>query len=344
MKMFRVLAAILVLLFVISIGTAVVLAFFLNSSPFPESEEQVVFPVEEGASFNIIAGDLESAHLIRSGLFLKIFNKITGSGILIKKGSYNISRNLTTLQIVRQLEEGKQKLLAVVIPEGITSSRMDEIFAQAGVTAPGEFKAAVSNGAYLSRYGIESDTLEGFLFPDTYSFQQNYPAEKVASHMIDVFFHKLEKVYPDYSMLTGEQIYEKIVLSSIIEREYRVPEEASKMASVFYNRIEHGWPLQSCATIVYVITEEQNRPHPDRILFTDLEIESEFNTYANRGLPPAPISNPGVVALNAVFNPARTDYMFFVVDDIDKGTHIFTKSLSDHNKARADYISNFRSK
>nr|WP_246433837.1 endolytic transglycosylase MltG [Spirochaeta isovalerica] len=337
-------AATFVLLFVIAAGTAVVLAFYLNSSPDPESDESVVFSVDEGASFNTIVSNLENAGLVRSGLFLKIYNKVTGSGILIKKGSYNIAESLTSLEIIGQLEEGKQKLLAVVIPEGVTSGRMDEIFARAGVTGSGEFRAAVSDGTYLEKYGIESETLEGFLFPDTYSFQKDYPAEKVAEHMVNVFFDKLEEVYPDYAMLTGEQIYEKVILSSIIEREYRVPEEAPKMASVFYNRIDQGWPLQSCATIVYIITEEQNRPHPERILFTDLEIDSKFNTYENRGLPPAPISNPGGVALNAVFNPAQTDYMFFVVDDIEKGTHIFTKSLSDHNKARADYISNFRSK
>lgn len=344
MKFLRIFAAVVVLVFVMVVGMAVVLAFYLNSSPAPDSGEAVVFPVEEGASFNMIASDLETAGLIRSGLFLKIYNKITGSGILIKKGSYNINKNLSTLRIVEQLEEGKQKLLAVAIPEGVTSKRMDEIFSQAGVIGAGEFKAAVSDGAYLQKYGIESPTLEGFLFPDTYSFQKDYPAEKVAAYMVDVFFSKLAEVYPDYTMLTGRQIYQKVILSSIIEREYRVPEEAPQMASVFYNRIDQGWPLQSCATIVYVITEEQKRPHPERILFSDLEIDSEFNTYANTGLPPAPISNPGIVALNAVFNPAQTDYMFFVVENLEKGTHVFTKSLSDHNRARADYISNFRSK
>lgn len=344
MRFLRIVFTILILLAVMAAGTAAVLGFYLNTSTDKLSMEVLVFPVVEGATFNSIADDLQDSGLIRSALFLKIYNKIRGSVILIKKGSYNIEKKQTTLEIVRQLEDGKQKLLPVVIPEGVTISRIDAILSEAEITAYGEFSAAARDGSYLEKFGIKADTLEGFLFPDTYSFQKNYPAGKVAHHMVDVFFEKLAVIYPDYSMLTGSQIYDKIILSSIIEKEYRIPEEAPKMASVFYNRLDQSWPLQSCATIVYIITEEQKRPHPERILFSDLEISSEFNTYQNKGLPPAPISNPGSVALMAVFNPAQTDYMFFVVKDAALGTHIFSRSLADHNQARADYISNFRSK
>lgn len=344
MKVLRIAAVVTGLLLVMAIGTAGVLAFYLNSSMVSQPEGESVFSVEEGATFNQIADDLQDSGLIRSALFLKIYNKVTGSRILIKKGSYNILKDQSTLEITAQLAEGKQKLLSVVIPEGVTITGIDSILSAAGVTDKGAIIKAASDGTVLEQYGIYRDSLQGFLFPDTYSFQKNYPAEKVVNLMVEVFFEKLKDVYPEYQMLTGEQLYQKVILSSIIEKEYRVPEEAAKMASVFYNRIDQGWPLQSCATIVYVLTEEQGRPHPDRILFSDLEIESEFNTYLNRGLPPAPISNPGVVALDAVFNPAQTGYMFFVVDDLGKGTHIFTKNLSDHNKARADYIKNFRSK
>lgn len=344
MKSIRILAVTFFLLIIVSAGTLVVLSYYLNNSTDEMSEEVVVFPVEKGSSFNGIASDLEGAGLIRSALFLKVYNKITGSDNLIKTGLYNIDKNLTSLEIINQLVEGKQKLLSVVIPEGITTRQIASIFENAGVTDGASFVSAAGDGSLLSSYGIHADSLEGFLFPDTYSFQQNFPAEKVIEHMVSVFFSKLETVYPDYAMLTNRQIYEKLILSSIIEKEYRVPEEASKIASVFYNRIDQGWPLQSCATIVYVLTEEQLKEHPDRILFSDLEIDSEFNTYQNKGLPPAPISNPGVVALDAVFNPAQTDYMFFVVKDISRGTHTFTKRLSDHNQARADYINNFRSK
>ncbi|MDA3811430.1 MAG: endolytic transglycosylase MltG [Spirochaetaceae bacterium] len=344
MKSIRIIAMTIFLLLIISLGTIVALAYYLNGSVNDLSGQSIVFEVEKGASFNSIADDLERVELIRSSLFLKIYNKITGSKILIKTGSYNIDKKLTSLKIINQLEEGKQKLLPVVIPEGITIRKIGDIFEEAGVVDAESFIKAANDGSYLKKYNIEAQTLEGFLFPDTYSFQLNFPADSVVEYMVDVFFSKLKNVYPDFSMLTSEQIYNKVVLSSIIEKEYRVAEEASKMASVFYNRLDQGWPLQSCATVVYVITEEQMKKHPERILYSDLEIESKFNTYKNYGLPPSPISNPGVVALDAVFNPAQTDYMFFVVNDINKGTHLFSNSYKDHEQARQDYISSFRSK
>jgi len=344
MKSIKIIAVTIFLLVIISSGTLVVLAYYLNGSNAEFSDQTVVFEVYKGASLNSIAEDLEEAGLIKSALFIKVYNKIKGSTILIKMGSYNIDKNLTTLEIVNQLVEGKQKLLSVSIPEGITIRKIGNILSEAGITSSEKFIEAAADGSYLKKYEIEAYSLEGFLFPDTYSFQLDFPAENVVHHMVDVFFVKLAEVYPDYKMLTSKQIYNKVVLSSIIEKEYRVAEEAPKMASVFYNRLDQGWPLQSCATVVYVITEKQMKKHPERVLYSDLEIDSEFNTYKYQGLTPAPISNPGVVALDAVFNPAQTDYMFFVVNDVNKGTHLFSKSYSDHEQAAQDYISNFRSK
>ena len=344
MKNIRIIALTIFLLIIVAAISIVALSVFLNGSTDEYSEEVLVFDVREGSSFNSITEDLEESGLIKSALFIKAFNKISGSSYVIKTGSYNIDKRLSALQIVKQLVEGKQKLLSVVIPEGITIRKIGNILDEAGISDAEEFIEAARDGSYLKKYNIEAGSLEGFLFPDTYSFQQDFPADSVVQHMVDIFFDKLYEVYPDYKMLTSEQIYNKIILSSIIEKEYRVDEEAPVMASVFYNRIDQGWPLQSCATIVYVITEEQMKDHPDRILFSDLEINSVFNTYSNSGLPPAPIANPGIVALDAVFNPAQTEYMFFVVNDLEAGTHLFSKSLGDHNKARADYISNFRSK
>jgi peptidoglycan lytic transglycosylase G len=344
MKSIRVIAITIFLLIIISAGTLLALAYYLNSSTDELSDEIVVFQVDKGASFNGIASDLEGAQLIRSSMFLKVFNKVTGSNRLIKTGSYNIDKNLTALKIVNQLVEGKQKLVPVVVPEGLTIRKIAVILAEAGIVDEDDFIKAARDGSYLSEFGIDAATLEGFLFPDTYSFQQNFPAEKITRHMVDVFFTKLKSVYPDYKMLTNKQIYEKIVLSSIIEKEYRVPEEASKMASVYYNRLDQGWNLGSCPTIVYIIEEEQLKDHPERLTYADLEISSQFNTYQNQGLPPSPISNPGIVALDAVFNPAQTDYMFFVVKDLNKGSHEFTKNLSDHVRAKQDYLNNFRSK
>ena len=156
--------------------------------------------------------------------------------------------------------------------------------------------------------------------------------------MIDTFFEKLEGIDPGYTELTAEQLYEKIILASIIEREYRVAEEAPMIASVFYNRLESEMALGSCATIEFIITEELEKPHPNYLTYQDLEIESEYNTYIHQGLPPAPISNPGIAALEAVFNPADTDFLYFLLQDTESGKHYFSRTYSEHNKAKLLYL------
>ena len=192
----------------------------------------------------------------------------------------------------------------------------------------------------LSGYPIPKgiDSLEGFLFPDTYLFQRNFPAEKVVAHMIDTFFDNLREIAPGYTELSAEELYRKIIIASIVEREYRASDEAKKIASVFYNRLERGMRLQSCATVVYVLTEKQEKEHPKKLTYEDLEVESDFNTYTRGGLPPSPIANPGAVALEATFHPADTDYLYFLLQDPEDGRHTFSKTLSEHNEAYRLYI------
>ena len=255
MKKIGIIIVIILLLIIFSFIAIAGAGYYLNKSNSELPDESVIFIVNEGSSFNLIADKLEDEDLIRSALFLKVFNRIPGFSFLVKRGTYSIEKNLTSLEIVKQLVDGKQKLIKVVIPEGLTVRKIARILSESGIADSEEFIKAGEDGSYLENYNIEAPGLEGFLFPDTYSFQKDFPASKIARHMVDVFFKKLDIVYPDYKMLTSSQIYNKVVLSSIIEKEYRVPEKASRIASIFYKRIDQGWPLQSSATIVYVITE-----------------------------------------------------------------------------------------
>ncbi|MCF0242006.1 MAG: endolytic transglycosylase MltG, partial [Treponema sp.] len=121
-----------------------------------------------------------------------------------------------------------------------------------------------------------------------------------------------------------------VILASIVEKEYRVPEEAPLIASVFKNRMKQNIGLYSCATIVYILTEIQGNSHPSRILIEDTKIDSPYNTYKWAGLPPGPISNPGITALNAVINTPKTNYYFFQIKDAGKGSHVFTTTFDEH--------------
>jgi UPF0755 protein len=155
--------------------------------------------------------------------------------------------------------------------------------------------------------------------------------------MADELFSRIEEMTDDTPPSPAE-LYEKVIIASIVEREYRVTEEAALMAGVFYNRLEIDMPLQSCATVEYVITEIQGKPHPKVIFTRDTEIEDPYNTYINNGLPPGPIAAPGAVALDAALHPASSEYLYFRLVDSAVGRHYFSKTFDDHIKAGQFYI------
>jgi UPF0755 protein len=179
------------------------------------------------------------------------------------------------------------------------------------------------------------------LFPDTYFFSQTVTAEKIIGTMVETFFRKLGEIVPDYRTLDKRSLHSKVIMASIIEREYRIEEEAPVIASVFYNRYRRNIGLESCATIEYIVTELQGQPHPQYITLEMKEIDSPYNTYKWSGLPPGPVSNPGLVALKAAFYPAHTDY--FCVKNPATGEHYFSQDLEEHNEAKWYYLKKYGS-
>lgn len=337
-------AAVLLLLLVLAAAGGLSFIHLYNRPSEGIPGEGAVFHVEEGQSVAEVAGRLESRGLIRSKYILVGLAKHRGTGALIKSGYYRIERGMSTADIHDLLVRGAQTLHKVTVPEGLTANKIAARFEENGICSADDFlEAAASTETYTegeNRFPIppEAESLQGFLYPDTYLFQREYPAEKVVGHMVEMFFDKLKEIVPDYRELPVQEIYRKVILASIVEREYRAEDEADKIASVFYNRIDRGMRLQSCATVVYVLTRERGEEHPEKLTFDDLEVKSEFNTYTNSGLPPAPISNPGEVALRAAFEPAETDYLYFLVQDPEDGRHTFSRTLSEHNKAYQLYI------
>ncbi len=298
----------------------------LNSPP-DGMPDQTVFKVNNGDSAGDIAVNLVNQGLIRNSDFFRLYSRFNQTSGMIKTGLYSIEKDKTTAEIVNMLVKGEQELFKVTITEGLTSTAIAEILEKNGICDSSEF----------INY-VKENNFEGFLYPDTYYFPKEYPAEKVAEYMKESFISVLEEIYPPYSDFNEDELYQKIIVASIVEREYRRAEEAPYIASVFYNRIEKNMYLGSCATVVYVITEIQGKPHPDKIYYQDLDIESPFNTYIHRGLPPGPICNPGKTALNAAFNPEHTDYLYFLLEDPQAGKHVFSKTLDEHNRSYELYI------
>ncbi len=325
-KIFR-----LFLILIIAAAVFIAAAFLILNREVSSHDTDIMYTVNKGMTLNDVADDLYSLDIIRSSLFLKLYGRITGSQALIKSGTFIVRRNMTTVRVLRTLIEGQQVTFRITIPEGYTLSKIAEILHMQKITDKSEFLEMAHNRSLLDELNIPGDSAEGYLYPDTYQFPAAYPADKVIRYMVSNLYSVLDRVYPAYTELTSSGLYDKIKLASIIEREYRIPSEAPLMSSVFYNRLRQNHKLESCATVVYVMTELKGMDNPNgAITIDDTLIPSPYNTYRNIGLPPGPISNPGEVALNAAFFPEDSDYMFFRVVDPESGRHQFTKTYSEH--------------
>lgn len=290
-----------------------------------------LFTVKRGASVREITRDLKAQGFVRFEypvyLYFRLCNKP------IKAGTYKISPAMSGYAVCSLLQEGKQELIKVTVPEGLTITKTAALLEEQGIVDRGAFLDAAKNESILHRYGIPASSAEGFLYPDTYFFSYGESAERIVITMLDNFFSKAHAI-PHFPREAAEQ-YRTVILASIIEREYRVPEEAAKIAGVFLTRLNIGMPLQSCATIEYILTEVQHKAHPARLFNKDLNIEHPYNTYKHQNLPPGPIANPGMTALHAACNPEKNGYLYFRLKDGATGAHVFTKTLEEHAKAGA---------
>jgi UPF0755 protein len=295
------------------------------------------FTVNAGESYISVVMRLENRGLVPSALALQLYGRVTGSDTAVQKGSYIIPENLSPVEVMEYLSSGHQSLIRVTIPEGRTLGQVARILDGSGIVGEEDFLRVSRDTEFVRSLGIAGDTAEGYIYPETYYFAEDFPAEKVVAHMVNTFFAALGDIFPDYASLSARELHETVILASIVEREYMADHEAPLIASVFNNRLERGMRLESCATVVYVMTEIEGLDHPTRLFFSDLNRPSEFNTYVNRGLPPAPISGVGAIALNAAFYPADSDYLFFVLQSPQASEHVFSESYEDHLSASEVY-------
>jgi UPF0755 protein len=308
-----------------------------NSGMRLEEDGALIFEVRNGESAQSVGSRLQNAGIIRNRYFWNLLFRLDGE--FLKTGTYRIELPASQMQIRSILTTGDQLLIRVTIPEGFTLGRTARLLEEAGICKADDFLTAASSRVILDAYNIPGASMEGYLYPDTYLFPLAYPAQRVVATMADNFFLRLQEIDTELSVslaaMSAEELNRRIILASIVEREYRVPDEAPVMAGVFNNRLRIGMALQSCATVEYVITEILGLPHPAVLLYRDLEIRSPFNTYLNRGLPPGPISAPGKIALKAAFEPATTSYLYFRLIDVSTGRHYFSRTLDEHIRAAA---------
>jgi len=285
-----------------------------------------LFEVRAGDSLAGVARALEDRGLIRSALALRGLARVHSFDTKLKVGEYELSPDLSTLEIVQILAEGRVRTHAVVIPEGIRAVEIADRLAQEGLADREEFLRVVFDPEAPKRFSVEGPTLEGYLFPDTYRFSKGLSASKIAEAMVDEF----REVYRSIRASAPKRdlsMRELVTLASIVEKETGVPEERPLIAAVFLNRMQRGMRLETDPTVIYGIADfdgNLRRIHLD-------DAENPYNTYQIPGLPPGPIASPGRAALRAVLEPAESPFLFFV--SRNDGTHIFSKTYRDHSRA-----------
>jgi UPF0755 protein len=334
-KFLAVLTGVVLLLLAAALGVVI----YLNSPPageIPAAGEAVLFEVREGESAASVGKRLEEEGLIRNRWFWYLLARIDREHI--KTGAYRLELPLSQMSLRSILVSGRQLLIRVTIPEGVTLKKTARILEEAEICPAGEFLAAAALPETREANRVPGPTMEGYLYPDTYYFPKAYPAAKVVAVMADTFWYRLAELDPSFPSLGPEELFRRVIIASIVEREYRVDEEAALMAGVFLNRLEIGMALQSCATVEYIITEIQGKPHPEVLYTRDTEIRDPYNTYIRPGLPPGPISAPGTTALWAAFFPEKSDYLYFRLVDGNAGRHYFSRTLDDHIKAGRLYV------
>lgn len=272
-----------------------------------------------------IAAKLKDRGIINDTKAFLFWTRIFGYDKKIKSGRYQFASRTNIFNIIKALNRGGEDKVLATIPEGYRIKEIAKLLAAEGICAEKEFIKACGDITMLRTLNIDNPIVEGFLFPDSYDFPIPSDPKEIVKRMVKRFW----QVYQDIqkSKLTQSVILRSIdsivTIASLIEKEAKLENERPIIASVFYNRMKYNMPLQSCATVEYVLPN-----HKEQLSIEDTKINSPYNTYIHRGLPPTPICNPGRASLVAAMNPAQTKYLYFAVEN--NRSHYFSKSFTEH--------------
>jgi len=232
---------------------------------------------------------------------------------------------MAPIKILNILTKGIVITHSITIPEGFTIKQIAQLLDQNGITNGDEFLRLAKEPEIVKRYGISAPSLEGYLYPDTYKFASHLPPWRIIHTMV-MRFKQVTSPLRERARQKGMKFEDVITLASIVEKETALDSERPIIASVFLNRLKRGIRLESDPTTIYGIENFDGN-----LKKSDLTRRTPYNTYVIKGLPPGPISNPGLKSIEAVLNPADTDYLYFVSKN--DGSHYFSRTLQEHNRA-----------
>ncbi|WP_379136163.1 endolytic transglycosylase MltG [Paenibacillus sp. sgz500958] len=306
--------------------------------PVEPAGPAVTFTIEKGMGSSEIADLLENNGIIRNSLFFKGYLKWTKEGAQFKAGTYNAKPGDTYDNLISRLNAGdvvKKEMVTFTVPEGFTAQQVVVKLAEAWNVDSSLFLKLVDSGEGLKEseiLGIPKDQelrhrLEGYLFPETYEVVKESTPAEVVEVMLEQLQKKLDAI-PDWQQKLKERgltLHELLTVASLVEREVVVDSERPLVAGVIYNRLEKGQKLEIDATVQYLLDKQK-----DRLLNKDLEVVSPYNTYKTEGLPPGPICNPGIAAIEAALSPKKSDYFFYVTKKDGSQGHLFAKTYKEH--------------
>ncbi|GMA99168.1 aminodeoxychorismate lyase [Pelosinus sp. IPA-1] len=291
--------------------------------------EKAVIVVKTGMAANEIGELLYQQGIIKSVLAFHAVAKMQGLANSLQAGEYVINKNMTIQQIVAMLAKGETVYQQITIPEGYTVDQIAKLIQEKQLGSAEKFKALAKKSnvfsyPYMMNYNANIVyKVEGYLFPNTYQISKGATEEQLLNMMLTQFDKEFSESMRERATAIGLSVKDVIILASLVEKEAQIEDDRPIIAGVFLNRLKQEMPLQSCATIQYIL----GYPKVE-LSVEDTEISSPYNTYQHMGLPPGPIANPGMAAINAVLYPKETSFIYFVADK--QGTHHFSKTYEEH--------------
>lgn len=311
-------------------GVAYWYSLYLSSNGPLVVEKSVTVNIPKGSSVVDIKRILAAENLITDDVRFLLLVRFSGYSNKLQAGEFLLPTNALPFEIIKLLVSARSVQHSITIPEGLRATEIAEVFAAGGWCDKIQFNELVNDPVFIAHIGLgDEQSLEGYLFPDTYYFTKGYRgAEKIVTMMVDRF----KEVWSELLSEHGAEADRKktVILASIVEKETGASFERGLIAGVFHNRLRINMPLQSDPTVVYGLADFSGK-----ITKKNLRTATPYNTYTRRGLPVGPISNPGKKALQAVLSPQESKYLYFVSKN--DGTHQFSATLSEHNRAVRKY-------
>jgi len=310
----------------IALAVLIIVAWW---QPLNFGQTEVTIPGDVSA--REIAHFLAYQRIVRNVEEFLFWLKITGRERNLKSGTYELHKYKNPLYVIGRLASGGKSEIVVTLPEGLTMYETARILAERGLVDENRFLELCHDEKFINEIGLKVPSLEGYFFPDTYSFSRLQNEAAIITTFTRNFFSRIAKI----GLMDNDSLHQVIILASIVEKEAKYEDERPIIAKVFLNRLKSRRPLESCATIFFILKVKDPLTMSQRLTDRDLQIGSPYNTYLHLGLPPGPICSPGESAITAVMSPADVDYLYFVAKG--DGRHHFSRTYREHMAAKDTY-------